>query len=252
MDTLIIVGYGKMARALAFGLKDRFQLKICGRDDRKIETLCEEISRNTDTKVEPYFLKDNTIDINDSKVLLCVKPKAIGSFAYSGKATCVYSILNAVTLEMLRNCISSNYYVRAMPNVASEHRASLTSICGDIEAKEEAICLFESIGRCVWIDESSMPIATALGGCSPAFLAVIAEAFVDSGVAYGLSRDESREIVKGLFYGFSTLLDNAHPAHIKESVMSPGGSTAQGVLSLEKDAIRGIISDAIYKSKSFA
>lgn len=252
METLILVGYGKMARALAFGLRDRFKLKVCGRDKLKIRTFCDELSQGNSFNVEPYFLDDNTIDIQDCHVLLCIKPYAIREFSYKGKASAVYSILNAVNLDSLKTEIGSESYIRAMPNVAAQFGKSITSLCGDTKSKDKAFDIFSTIGRCVWIDEKKMSIATAVGGCSPAFLAIIAESFIDSAVAYGLSRDEAREITQGLFYGFSSLLDEIHPGLIKESVMSPGGSTSQGVLSLERDGIRGIISNAILNSKNFA
>ena len=252
METLILVGYGKMARALAFGLRDRFNLKICGRDKFKISAFCEELSKDRSCNIKPYFLDNNTIDIQDSHILLCIKPYAIKEFSYQGKARAVYSILNAVSIDVLKTEINGEFYIRAMPNVAAQFGKSITSICGDIKLKDKSFDIFGTIGRCIWLDENKISVATAIGGCSPAFLAIIAESFVDSAVAYGLSRDEAMEIVQGLFYGFSSLLDEIHPSLIKESVMSPGGSTSQGVLSLERDGIRGAISNAILNSKNFA
>ena len=139
-----------------------------------------------------------------------------------------------------------------MPNVCASVKKSITSLCGDECIKNEALEIFKSIGECVWIAELHFPLATALGGCSPAFLALIAESLIDSGVTYGLDRADSTKIVRALFSGFASLLEESHPTLLKEGVMSPGGSTAQGLAQLEKHALKNTILEAILASKNFA
>lgn len=113
MKSLILLGYGKMARALALGLKGKFALYVGGRDFHKIQEFCKELQLS----VLPQT--NNTIDIEGKEILLCVKPYALGQFRFVGKAKCVYSILNAVSLETLKESIQSQNYIRAMPNVAA-------------------------------------------------------------------------------------------------------------------------------------
>ena len=242
MKTLLLLGYGKMANALALGLKENYTLEISGRDEKKIQNFCKQHN------LIP-LKASNTFDINNKEVLLCVKPYALQDLHFTGKAKCVYSILNGVSLESLKEKIDSKNYIRAMPNVSASLKKSITSLCGDENAKKDSFDIFNSIGKCVWIEEKSMPIATALGGCAPAFLALIAESLMDAGVINGLNREEATQITQGLFEGFSTLLDSQSANTIKESVMSPGGSTAKGIESLEIDGLRGIIQKAILASK---
>ena len=246
MKPLILLGYGKMAKALAEGLKDKYNISVCGRNPEKIQEFCDTLG------VTPLFLIDSKIDITDKEILLCIKPYALDSFCFQGQAQCVYSILNAISLESLQNAIPARHYIRAMPNVCASVKQSITSLCGDESYKEEAFRVFGSIGECVWLDEKHFPLATALGGCAPAFLALVAESLIDSGVTYGLSRADSKKIVESLFSGFSTLLTQNHPTLLKESVMSPGGSTAQGLATLEKHALKNTFLEAILASKNFA
>ena len=245
MEKLLLLGYGKMAKALCEGLKNQYQIFVSGRNSQKIQDFCDTL------QVKPLFYKDS-LNLNDYEVLLCIKPHALKNFHFVGKAKCVYSVLNGISLATLKESISSKAYIRAMPNVAASIKASLTSLCGDESQKQAAFDIFSSIGECIWVEESIMPIATALGSCSPAFLALISEALIDSGVANGLTREQSTLIVKGLFNGFSRLLCDKHPTQIKETVMSPGGSTAKGIESLEKNALRGSLFEAILASKNQA
>ncbi|CAM3590957.1 MULTISPECIES: pyrroline-5-carboxylate reductase [Helicobacter] len=247
MQSLILLGYGKMAKALAQGLKNKYKLLVCGRNLAKVQSFCEELN------LTPLFLENSTIPLKESdEILLCVKPYALNQFRFNGKAKCVYSILNATSLETLKAVIESQYYIRAMPNICASVGQSITSLCGDLAFQKEAIAIFDSIGKSVWLEEKHFPLATALGGCAPAFLALVAESLIDSGVTYGLTREDSTQIVRTLFSGFASLLEQNHPTLLKENVMSPGGSTAQGIATLEKHALKNAFLEAVLASKNFA
>ena len=247
MKSLILLGYGKMAKALAQGLKAKYQLFVCGRDNAKIQAFCEELS------LTPLFLKNSILSLKENdELLLCIKPYALNEFHFQGKAKCIYSILNATSLETLKKTIESENYIRAMPNICASVGQSITSLCGDSAFKEESFAIFDSIGKSVWLTEKDFPLATALGGCAPAFLALVAESLIDSGVTYGLKREDSTQIVRTLFNGFAKLLEQNHTTLLKENVMSPGGSTAQGIATLEKHALKNAFLEAILASKNFA
>jgi pyrroline-5-carboxylate reductase len=75
-------------------------------------------------------------------------------------------------------------------------------------------------------------------------LAPVAEALADGGVTCGLTAQEAKELVRGLFEGFAALLDD-HPALIKERVMSPAGVTAAGYIAIERGAVRHAFMEAL-------
>ncbi len=133
-----------------------------------------------------------------------------------------------------------------MPNVAASVSKSTTTITGDKEAKNLAIELFNHLGKTVWVEtETQLDIASAVAGCGPAFLCLVAESLSDGAVKAGLQRNISNELVQGLFEGFSELLKTQHPAIIKDTVMSPGGTTAAGVAKLEEGRIRDSMIKAV-------
>ncbi|WP_321314400.1 pyrroline-5-carboxylate reductase [Halarcobacter sp.] len=239
---LTLIGNGFMAQALAKGLTKNFEVEIIGRDINKLKKVKEAIPT-----VEIKEL-DDTEDITDKNVIFCVKPYALQSVAarLEGKANILFSILAGTTLESLRKQIKSKYYVRTMPNVAASVSKSATTITGDKEVKKIALELFTYIGKAVWVDtEKELDVATAIAGSGPAFLCLVAEALSDGGVKAGLNRSVSNELVQGLFEGYAKLLENNHPAIIKDSVMSPGGTTAAGVAKLEEGSIRSSMIKAI-------
>ena len=230
-----IIGYGEMAKAIASGLEE---FAVVGRNEEKLKKFSEEFNCE-------YFLLDG-FDISGKTILLATKPYALQevSMRIKGKAKTLISILAGKPLFELEKYIKADSYIRAMPNVAAKYKASTTAITGDIKAKEEAIKIFEKIGDVIWVDnDDEIDLATAIIGSGPAFLAIIAEAIADAGVYNGLKREKAIELTKGLFKSFSAIEEDF--SLIKDKVMSPKGTTANGVFELEKEGVRGKIMKGI-------
>jgi pyrroline-5-carboxylate reductase len=239
---LTLIGNGFMAQGLARGLVKNFEVEIIGRDESKLKKIKEKIP-----EVSIKVISDSE-DISDKIVIFCVKPYALQSVAIrlQGESKILISILAGTTLDSLRKQIKAKYYIRSMPNVAASVSKSTTTITGDKEAKNIAMDIFGYIGKTIWLNtEKQLDIATAVAGSGPAFLALVAESLSDGAVKAGLERHISNELVQGLFEGFAKLLDNNHPAIIKDSVMSPGGTTAAGMSKLEEGAVRASMINAV-------
>ena len=73
----------------------------------------------------------------------------------------------------------------------------------------------------------------------------LTEALADGAVKAGLERHISTQLVQGLFSGTASLLKHTHPAIIKDSVMSPGGTTAAGYAELERAGVRIAMINAV-------
>ncbi len=237
---IYILGYGAMAKAIAKGLKDEIDFCVVGRNIEKLKSFSKE--HNCD-----YF-ELNGFDISNKTILLTIKPYALQevSMRIRGEANILISILAGKSLIELQR-IKAKSYIRAMPNIAAKYKASTTVITGDIEAKKTAIEIFSKIGTTVWMEnDDEIDMSTAIIGSSPAYLALIAEAFCDGGVYIGLKRDKALELTKGLFRSFAAI-DEKY-SDIKDNVMSPKGTTAEGIFTLEEEGIRGKIIKAVKKT----
>ena len=187
-------------------------------------------------------------DITDKTILLAVKPYALEGVGMKlkGRATTLYSVLAGSTIESLRHSIMSDKVVRIMPNVAAKFGASTSVMTGDIECKEESKKLFSAIGDTFWVDsEREIDIATAIAGSGPALLSLVAEAMMDGLVKEGMKRSDAIGITNSLFRGFAPLIKSNHPALIKDSVMSPRGTTAAAYATLEDGAVRSSFIKAV-------
>jgi pyrroline-5-carboxylate reductase len=234
-----------MALSIAQGLKQKYHIEVVGRNMEKLDAFEAALDR----KVDKFLLDD--FDISDKTVLLCVKPGNLESVAkqLKGKAKLLLSVLAGVPLEKLKKKIKSKAVVRAMPNLAASVGASMTTLTGDADHREEAEVLMRGAGEVLWLEsEKEIDIATALAGSGPAYLALIAEALTDGAVNQGLKRDDAMKVMRGLFAGFGELIGEIHPALLKDGVMSPGGTTAAGYSALEKGKVRAACMDAVEKA----
>ena len=227
---ITIIGNGKMALAIAKGLKT--DIEVVGRDETKLK----EFSNLTGAK---YYLL-NDFDITNKTIILATKPYALELLSLKGKAKEIISIMAGKSLKDIEKCLEADIYSRAMPNVGAEYMASTTAVFGS----EKAFEIFAKIGKAIKVhSEKELDIATAIAGSGPAFLALVAEAISDGGVLCGLKRELSYELTAGLFNSFAHI--DKKPADIKDSVMSPAGTTASGYESLEEGNVRNSFIKAI-------
>jgi pyrroline-5-carboxylate reductase len=232
-----------MAMAIADGLNNqngKYTLEFVARDISKLKEIKEKFSANV------YALDE--FDITGKNILLAVKPYALTSVSQQikGKANTVYSVLAGTTLEALKENIPAENHIRIMPNVAAKFGASTSVITGDNAKKEEALEMFNAIGDTFWVDsEKEVDIATAIAGSGPALLTLVAEAMMDGLVKEGMKRPDAIGITNSLFKGFAPLIASNHPALIKDSVMSPGGTTAAAYAALEEGAVRSSFIKAV-------
>jgi len=249
MQTITFIGNGNMGLSIAKGLKGKYNIEVVGRDMSKLIAFEKALASKTDK-----YLLDN-FDMTHKTILLCVKPANVEEVSkkLKGKATLIVSVLAGTSVEKLKKNFKTKAVVRAMPNLAASVGASMTTLTGDENFRKEAEALLGAVGDTLWLNsEKEIDIATALAGSGPAYLALIAESLADGAVKQGLKREDAMTVMRGLFAGFGTLIQDVHPALLKDAVMSPGGTTAAGYSALEEGNVRASCMQAIEKAYSKA
>ncbi len=234
-EKITLIGNGNMAYAIAAGLISEYEIELVGRDMQKLISFEEKLQHSITKTLFVNF------DASNKTLILCVKPANITAMKtlILGEAKTLYSVLAGTSIEKLKLNIQAKNYVRAMPNLAANIGKSMTTLTGETSCINEAIAIFSAIGPTLWVSsQKELDIATALAGSGPAYLALIAEALADGAVKQGLKRDDAMSLMRGLFLGFSEIIQDVHPALLKDAVMSPGGTTAAGYSALEENGVR--------------
>jgi pyrroline-5-carboxylate reductase len=189
-------------------------------------------------------------------VVLCHKPYQLDAVAaeIAGRARRVVSTLARTPLSALRAALPGAEVVRVTPNTATELRAGVSVLVGGEGALEaEAAELFGRLGTVVPVPERLADVANALSGVGPAYVALLAEAWTDSGVRHGLTPAQASELVTGTLAGSAALLRAAggDTLGVRRAVTSPGGVTARGLAALERAGVRSAFdgaTDAVLES----
>lgn len=178
-------------------------------------------------------------------VVLAVKPNKLDEVAPQlGEAREIVSVLAATPLERLQAALpDAEHVLRVMPNVGVEVRQGVLCVAGS--ASEGARAKLELLGRVVEIAEEDFDAATAVMGCSPAYLALAVEAIADAGAADGLDPELARELVVETAVGTAELLRTHSPAEVRKAVASPGGSTEKGLEALDREGAREAFKAAV-------
>jgi pyrroline-5-carboxylate reductase len=96
-------------------------------------------------------------------------------------------------------------------------------------------------GSTLWLDsEEKLDAITAISGSGPAYVFYLIEALQEAALALGLSEQEAKQLSVATFKGASLLADisTAPIATLRQQVTSKGGTTEQGLLSLENSKVK--------------
>ena len=203
-----------------------------------------------------------------SLIILAVKPQNFQELAptlrpaLDGSAL-VISIMAGVTLETLRSGLGTDRVIRVMPNIAAQvgRGASVwTADSGVTDAdRNRTRAVLGALGMEVEIeDESLIDVATAVHGSGPAYVYLLAEAWIDAAVEQGLEREMATHLVRETIAGSAALWQatRSQPAALREAVTSPGGTTAAALAALEDfdfpAAMRAAIDAATRRAKELA
>ncbi|MBK5230608.1 MAG: hypothetical protein JJE27_05470 [Thermoleophilia bacterium] len=90
-------------------------------------------------------------------------------------------------------------------------------------------------------------MATAVGGCTPAFFALFARHLIEAATQRGMDAATARSIVGGTLLGTGKLLDanDTNTAAVIAAVASPGGLTERALHSFDESGLRDAVSRAV-------
>lgn len=220
------VGSGNMAAAMARGWAGELGgMLFSDGGSGKAQRLAEELGGEA--------VSNEEIARRADLVILAVKPKRLDDVAPAlAGAREVVSVLAITTLEQLRAALpGAEHVLRVMPNVAVEVRQGVLCVAGSISDRGRE--KLNTLGRIVEIAEEDFDAATAVMGCSPAYLATAVEAIATAGAADGLDADLARDLVVETAVGTAELLRRHGGAELRRAVASPGGATEAGLEALD-------------------
>jgi pyrroline-5-carboxylate reductase len=193
---------------------------------------------------------------NADLIILAVKPQnlpqVMEDIRNPSPEQAVLSIVAGATLSSLCQALNHSSVIRAMPNMPVQIGEGMTVWTATAETEQKQKKLAQSIlrawGKEIYVaDEKYLSMATALSGSGPAYVFLFVEALVDAGVHIGLPRDMAQDLVIQTILGSARTVEKTgkHPADLRNMVTSPGGTTTEALLQLEKGGFRSLLIKAV-------
>lgn len=248
--SITLIGAGRMGMAMASGwLEDKNRPSV-------------EIVDPSVGDLVAGWADAGTITLNPAPapadvLVIAVKPQIFQNAssdiaARVGPATLVVSVMAGIDLAGLEAALGSRNLVRVMPNTpgAIGRGVALLSAADSVApaALDRVKALLAPLGRVEGpMSETDLVKATAVSGCGPAYVFLLAELMANAGAARGLDPELSARIARATVEGAAALMAGSDqtPEALRQAVTSPGGVTKAALdVLMAPDAVPSLFETA--------
>lgn len=253
------IGAGNMGGAIIRGFINSKKvaadnINVIRKNTKELGDMGSELGINTYT--------DYLSLINDSDVIfMAVKPimfpTVIAEIKDTLKSTDKLLVSMAAGLSTDSICDMLGYefpVIRIMPNINAQIMLSTTAVCRNEKASEESLeniaDLFNSIGMAVEVAEPQFAVFSAIAGCSPAYVYMFIDALARGAVKMGMNKKQAVKIAASAVAGSAEMVlkSGIHPVELTDMVCSPGGTTIEGVTTLDEYGFTSAVTKAVVNS----
>ena len=230
---------GAMARGWARSDAE-LEMLFCDLDAERAGRLAEEVRGETRSDL-------STLAAGSDAILLAVKPAGLDAVAaeLSGGVTPVMSVMAATPLARLNEAFPGAPALCVMPNQPVEVGRGVLVHAPAQPGAEGLVDLLLWLGTAIEIPEESIDAAMAVMSCSPAYVALFAQALAEAGARDGLEPALSLALVAGTLEGTAELLRERDPQALRDAVAPSGGATEAGLEALEQGGFAEAIAAAV-------
>lgn len=253
------IGCGNMASAIIKGIVeskaiDANNVFVFDTSIEKATVLHNEYSINV-------CENENQVAIESDYIVLAVKPNVLSTVlkkidsVIKGENKVLISIAAGKTISFIaENLTQDNKIIRVMPNINAKVQAACCAYCYNdlVEDNDKEIIekIFNSVGSITALDESYFPLFGVIGGCAPAFAYMFIDELARAAVKHGMAKETALKFAAQTVMGSAKMVleSGIHPYQLIDMVCSPGGTTIEGVLSLQKDGFDNAVHNAVDKA----
>lgn len=259
MYKLGFIGCGNMATAILNGVvKSQY---VNGADICVFDT-CEEKAIALKDSLGVVVLTSATeIAENSQVVVLAVKPQVFPEVlpqikdALSENNHALVSIGAGKTISYICSFLESNTpVIRVMPNINAKVGASMSAVCKNEKVSYALLDfvkgLCESFGDVIELPESQFSIFGVIAACSPAYAFMFIDSMARGAEKNGMKREDALKISAQAVLGSAKMMleTEESPWALINSVCSPGGTTIEGIATLQNEEFDKAVIDAVQAS----
>lgn len=251
------IGCGNMASAIINGIIDN---KAVNSSDVYAYDIYEPaVNKAVESKQINACKSEIEVVKSSDIILLAVKPNVQASVlnTIDGEVgdKLLISIAAGKTIEFIESNLKCKAkIVRVMPNINAKVGEAISAYCFNElvndDDKANVELLLNAIGKVLCLDESFFPLFGVIGGCGPAFAYMFIDAMARAGVKNGMKKSDALKISAQTVLGSAKMIleSGEHPWQLIDNVCSPGGTTIEGVTSLQADGFEAAVHNAVDKA----
>lgn len=231
-----------------------FHVVINDRNKEKVDVFCSETGAMSGDL--------NEVASDCKYIFLAVKPQMLPELAKELRPMLaernddfvLVSMAAGITTERLGELFGDHPTVRIMPNLPVSVGEGVVLYTATETVSESDLDGFLNImknsGTLMRLDEALIDAGTSVSGCGPAFVCQVIEALARGGEKCGLSYEDALVMAEHTLIGTAKLLTETKgdPIALCRAVCSPGGSTIEGVKTLENGGVDRLFGDAVEAS----
>lgn len=251
------IGCGNMASAIINGIIDN---KAVNSSDVYAYDIYEPaVNKAVESKQINSCKSEIEVVKSSDVILLAVKPNVQASVlnTIDGEVgdKLLISIAAGKTIEFIESNLKCKAkIVRVMPNINAKVGEAISAYCFNElvndDDKANVELLLNAIGKVLCLDENFFPLFGVIGGCGPAFAYMFIDAMARAGVKNGMKKSDALMISAQTVLGSAKMIleSGEHPWQLIDNVCSPGGTTIEGVTSLQADGFEAAVHNAVDKA----
>lgn len=248
------IGLGNMASAIMHGMISSGKFNAASiyginRSPQKTTALVTKYGINPASSIEEMMQQ---VDV----VIIAVKPQMFDQVIptiqqHIKDHHLIISIAAGKSLDYLHENLGKEASLfRVMPNINATIGAStscFSTLSTNVDQKELVEQLFSTVGTIVELPENLFSIFTSIGCSSPAFTYLYIDSLARAAVREGMPKQMALEIAASSVLGSAKMVlqSESHPWSLIDQVCSPGGTTIQGITSLQVNHFESTIYDAV-------
>ena len=251
------IGCGNMGSSMVGGLIKSGFLKA---EDIIVSTKTETSAKKLSDEFNVATTVDSKVVAKESEtIILAIKPNMYKSIVEEIKSELtrdklIITIAAGITIANMEEWLGDDSkIIRTMPNTPALVGEAMSAVCPNENVSEEelkyCINIFESFGQCEVLEEKYFDGFIAVAGSSPAYIFMLIEAMADGAVKLGIPRAKAYKMAAQSVLGSAKMVleTGKHPGELKDMVCSPGGTTIDAVVELEKLGFRNSVIQAMDK-----
>lgn len=255
---ILFIGGGKICEAIINGIItsgfiNKEDVFVSEPDIERSKYINETLGVTT-TQNNKEYLKESDIAV------LSVKPNVVSAVLKEiggliTKKQLVISVAAGVPLKFMESHLKSgSRIIRVMPNTPClvGETAAGVSLGSNVQKGDEELVvkMLSSVGKCFVVDEKLLDVVTGLSGSGPAFIFMVIKALSDGAVKMGLPRNIADTLAAQTTFGTAkmALESGLHLGQLRDSVITPGGTTIEGIYVLEDAGLNAALMRAVEAS----